>query len=404
MVLFFNISIYGCKEKPASKTENFVGSGIIRTEEIEKTEDNIKQTNRTFYVFPHNGLNLCTEPSFNSTRIRGVQQYTRLNAHAVTNEKETIDGISDYWYKVDTGTETGWVFGGYLISNAPNNSNFILEKPVMENGIFMFSDGQTRNINSNSSGDFFLNHIKIYEKTSRESNYFELNGQHNRRVYFFKLDGYEDWLYLFDDKREISGFIFLYDILEEVSYENEAHSFLQEEYKISKKHRNIKRFGPVLIINYNNNSIRFGDSFSGGQNVSYNDFLIGYYPEHDEAVISTGAMEHFKKSIFNLKLNEYICKDIGEPFFNPSINSFISIYPGLDAGYGPHRLLRVYSRRNNYFENIFELELKIDWSEYNLYEAINVNVLWTNDNEAKIDFDKNNIFMVRINGRVEIYN
>ncbi len=64
---------------------------------------------------------------------------------AHTIEKETIDGISDYWYYIrmtdytDPGwTEYYWVFGGYIkIVNSPNDNLPVLFEAAKEKGILI---------------------------------------------------------------------------------------------------------------------------------------------------------------------------------------------------------------------------------------------------------------------------
>lgn len=68
-----------------------------------------------FYVVPSEGLNLREWHGLTSNIIKLLPQYTRLKEIEKIG-KVNIDGLDDYWYYVDTGSECGWVFGAYLIS------------------------------------------------------------------------------------------------------------------------------------------------------------------------------------------------------------------------------------------------------------------------------------------------
>jgi len=81
----------------------------------------------TAYASPSRGLNLRSEPAATSTRIMHLPQNTELTILERSEQRERIDGLFDYWYKVDTGEETGWVYGGY-ISSVPRSHSVELKK------------------------------------------------------------------------------------------------------------------------------------------------------------------------------------------------------------------------------------------------------------------------------------
>jgi uncharacterized protein YgiM (DUF1202 family) len=79
------------------------------------------------YVSPSRGINLRSGPSTADSRIKHLQQNAKLTILEKSGQRERIDGLLDYWYKVDTGNETGWVFGGY-VTNVPRSRNVELKK------------------------------------------------------------------------------------------------------------------------------------------------------------------------------------------------------------------------------------------------------------------------------------
>ncbi|MDR1840026.1 MAG: SH3 domain-containing protein [Treponema sp.] len=106
-VLFLSALCLSCINKKTAENEN-----TLTTENIDELE--ISSTTEKVYVVPLEGLNLRSTYSITGTIIRLLPQNTELIVLERSDEKETIDGLLDYWYMVDTGEETGWVFGGYL--------------------------------------------------------------------------------------------------------------------------------------------------------------------------------------------------------------------------------------------------------------------------------------------------
>jgi len=68
---------------------------------------------RIMYVNAEDGLRIRAEPSTGSSIVRALQHGQRIVV-AERSASATIDGITDYWYKISS--EAGWIFGGYLSS------------------------------------------------------------------------------------------------------------------------------------------------------------------------------------------------------------------------------------------------------------------------------------------------
>jgi len=86
------------------------------------------------YVNSRSGLRVRSEPSINSSII-GVLQYGEfiiISSLSQTRSQNqvTIDGIKDYWYRIDfridNNWQTGWIFGGYLSDRVPNDLPFFI--------------------------------------------------------------------------------------------------------------------------------------------------------------------------------------------------------------------------------------------------------------------------------------
>lgn len=76
------------------------------------------------YVNSKDGLNYRDSPSFSGKKLGTLLHGSRIVVHERTSDKETIDGITDYWYRCSGGISGGgggfyWVFGGYLSKTMP---------------------------------------------------------------------------------------------------------------------------------------------------------------------------------------------------------------------------------------------------------------------------------------------
>jgi hypothetical protein len=67
------------------------------------------------------------EPSAKSKKIVSLPWNTKVSVIRPSSKTDTIDGIIDYWYKIDTGEEIGWAFGGYLIDDNTTKDLFLGE-------------------------------------------------------------------------------------------------------------------------------------------------------------------------------------------------------------------------------------------------------------------------------------
>jgi hypothetical protein len=382
-----------------TENENIIDVNFTRIDKEDEIESNIRQINMIFYVSPPNGLTLRVEPSPAGTRIRGLPQFERLEANAMTNKKETIDGINDFWYRVNTDGETGWVFGGYLISDLSNN-NVVLERPVLseDQRYFEFTNGQRINIwdDDSSKISYYIDNIRVYNETAKTSDNFEIN---DKFVGFYKIDGNDDWLYLrctSTDEWTINGFVYIYDIPESGFYRYMGNrtgelGFIRSEYDIIQNFGNISRFGPILMVHYDYRIIRFGDSFKGETGNS--DHIIGYFPEYDEILIATSIFPNDTNvSLYDLRLNRYVLEDIGYPSFSPSRKYIVSLYQP-DIWFDEYSL-RVYCSRNDTYHIIKETENKyrIDLNRFRITDIVS----WVNDNEVIIDMDGINNIVIYI--------
>jgi hypothetical protein len=71
------------------------------------------------YVRPHNGLVLRKEDRAQSKQLRILPYATAVGEPIQKGRCEKIDQLEGCWYKFKVNGDTGWLFGGYLVTYAP---------------------------------------------------------------------------------------------------------------------------------------------------------------------------------------------------------------------------------------------------------------------------------------------
>ena len=150
-------------------------TGIEETKTSTETQSETSDLPKVMYVNSENGLRGRAEPSTSSSVVETLLYGQRIATHEKGSIPVTIDGITDYWYKISH--QEGWLFGAYLSTNLPSNVPIILGLWEQGRDIFNFSP----------------NHG--YKVGRKESNWFdigkwELNG--NTLILTQTSDGWED--------------------------------------------------------------------------------------------------------------------------------------------------------------------------------------------------------------------
>jgi hypothetical protein len=224
--------------------------------------------------------------------------------------------------------------------------------------------------------------INIYETYSKYSNYFKIT---NKEVKLYRIDDTDDWLYCYITN-DMNGYIYIYDISKESFYgdfeENErSYNYyrmqLIKEYELLLRHSNVKRYGPLLEIFYNNNTIKFWNSFTSQTDTGkgrYRRLLLEYYEEYNEIIIQEYYYEGISNKIFNLKLNDFVCEIGNYRFFNESRNAvFAFSYPYGNVGVD----IQIFLINNGNYIKVKEIFISEDY--YN-----SLNGYWENNEKFKI--------------------
>jgi hypothetical protein len=383
------IIFFGCEKKFELKNENKVNDNI--------NNQVFSSIEKIVYIIPYDGLNLRSEPDITSTRIKLLSQNTKLTVLERSKTQVLIDNILDYWYKVDTGEDTGWVFGGYISSNPVriNNKNKQIPKFITEmrieffgNGLIYFIEGAIEYTNRDI--------LKIYNRNTIESDYYFTDC---KKVYLIKIPETQNWFYSISYDAIALGYIYIYDITEKSFYGNIEENkksgnyymyLLEKEYEITKQYQNIKRYGPLLMIKHNEGIIEFWDKFSG-KAVGYKILLLDYYLEYNEILIMEQYYEGSSYFIYNLDFEEYRCKDTENPSFNISRTYLCSLSYLDDLGDLLRYSINLFRINDGFYQEIFKegIYIQRNWHIEN--------IIWLNDHEVHIDYRDAGKIIIKIN-------
>jgi hypothetical protein len=379
---------------------------------VKKNENTVKEdindqvlpsNEKIVYIIPYDGLNLRTEPDITSTRVRLLSQNTKLTVLEKSNTQVLIDDILDYWYKLDTGEETGWVFGGYIFNKpVPTGiKNIEITKMLAENAEF-FNDWIVSIIGAieYTNRDTLTVHIN----NTKESECFLIN---NERVFLIKIEETPDWFYIISSDCEIQGYINIYDISKKSFYgdieanqkSGNYYRRLQNiEYDIINQHNNILRYGPLLTINHDGKLHEFWDKRYGLGFTGYNILLLDYYPEYNEILIMKQYYEGTNYFIYNLEFEEYRCENIENPSFNMSRTYLCSPSYLDDLGNIFRYSINLFRIDNGFYQEIFNegIYVQRNWRLEN--------ILWINDHEVHIDYGDAGKIIIKIGDDIQFIN
>lgn len=91
--------------------------GCSKTEDIPEIElpaTSVLSIRSSWGVVTSTHLRLRSNPSVESEAVTTLWKGSVLEVLTKTDEAEIIEGENDYWYQVNFGGLTGWVFGAYL--------------------------------------------------------------------------------------------------------------------------------------------------------------------------------------------------------------------------------------------------------------------------------------------------
>jgi hypothetical protein len=74
----------------------------------------ITTVGKILFVSSRVGLKIREKPSKEGAIINILPYGMFIEVMERTNDREIVDGINDYWYKIEYNNKNAWIFGGYL--------------------------------------------------------------------------------------------------------------------------------------------------------------------------------------------------------------------------------------------------------------------------------------------------
>lgn len=98
--------------RTAAETEGYIPQKYLKNAPEETIPSTAKKENK--YVFVSTGLRMRSEPSLAGEFLVLVPYETEVVVTGYSKNKDTIDGLTDFWAETSYGGKTGWLFNAYL--------------------------------------------------------------------------------------------------------------------------------------------------------------------------------------------------------------------------------------------------------------------------------------------------
>jgi hypothetical protein len=110
-LMLFGITLSACsgKKKDTEKAKNdSLDSVKVVVDSLKKIED----AKPKVLIISGTNVNLRVEPNLKAVRIRQLKTNDTCEI-LEKGKQETIDGTTDFWYKIRHKTKEGWIFGAF---------------------------------------------------------------------------------------------------------------------------------------------------------------------------------------------------------------------------------------------------------------------------------------------------
>jgi hypothetical protein len=129
-----------------------------------------------YYVSSKNGLWMRETPETTGIPIQLIPYNAKVNVIEKKNGDVKMSGVTGKWMKVEVNDKTGWVFGGFLLSETYSNIKSFFPKEIQGN-FAKTSDSQDGNF-SLSISDLKINYYpNVLESLEFNLDYLEKDGK-----------------------------------------------------------------------------------------------------------------------------------------------------------------------------------------------------------------------------------
>ena len=348
---------------------------------IDSPQEAQTRLNKPMFVTATSGLLVRNTPSLDGNRLGSLDFGTVVIPVKENGEAVNLDGVEGKWVYLESPV-AGWVFDGYLgevitrdslgsvprgaITKFDQKPEYPIYAEEESQPYLIFSDNTKVNVGMRHHGMENLRNIVIYAMPNKESESKMVDSLGYAAV--FRMPETEDWLYLMD-----FGFIYVYDL---------PGSEDQLENELFRKFPIFRRYGPLLEINYNGETIKIWNS---GNEVGIHVFeLRDYYEEYGEMLIYQGFYESGGYSIYNLQ-NESFTDYSGDiPHFNNARDAVATLWLGKGEP-----AVEMYTIDNGVYTIVFAEQTSV-YDPEKMY--------WVNNDEFRLKASDGSTLVIRRNG------
>jgi hypothetical protein len=192
---------------------------------------------------------------------------------------------------------------GFIESIILPNGNIISKKNLFSNGY-----------------DYQIDSIKLYHNKNRKGSYREIQ---NIFATLFRLDNEDDWLYLVTEDIQTYGFIRIEDLAEQSSYGYLRDKWQNDENPAINGNNNVQRYGPLLVIETKNKTIKIWDSFK--KNWGTQIYVLRDILDDDNLLFSAHIYEGGRYFIYNISQEkEIVAFNFGKILFNETRTALVA--------------------------------------------------------------------------------
>ena len=169
--VLFTLLMIGCVRGTGTRSQSEADAAIPENPAVIEIVENDKNLPAVRYVNARNGLNRRDSPSVSGTRLGTLLHGARIIAWERSENPDTIDGITAYWYLCQGGVSGGgggdyWVFGGFLSRTLPEDVVPILGRWYTDRGsryFWHFRPDYTASSGIREAGSGWMGHWVLYE-------------------------------------------------------------------------------------------------------------------------------------------------------------------------------------------------------------------------------------------------
>lgn len=348
---FLSCSLY--RETIIKNNENPVPAvpGINNSSEPEEMKS--AEIPKTMYVNFSGGVTVKSNPEADAKPSGFLEHMQIVKIISIEPETAVIDTIEGNWALVESAETRGWVVTGYLSGEEVSSGFDVTRNSEGHGESIVFPNGNKLDSRS-FYNSFFLevDTIRLYTEKDDSSPFIKII---NSTAMISEVNKADNWLYIVTIDMEHYGYIKVTDITEKTYYGdltdskgNNYRALQQKEHALIRSRDNIKRYGPLLLIDYKGKTVRIWDILLEGNIWSTVLYCLVDIDHGSDILLSAHYYEGGRYCIFNLETEQELAVFNSLPVFNDDRSYFAS----LGAMHGELPVFEMYEAGQNDYTRI----------------------------------------------------